>query len=279
MLTFEERKMKDQGKTKHELIKELVALRRKANELETLKMKHKRAEQALRESEASYRLLLSAESDAIIIVDSETKKIVDANKAALTLYGYNRKEFLQLRAIEISAEPEKSTAHIEKVASGKPAVVSPGPVQRYHRKKDGTIFTVEISSGTFMLKGRKKVCGIIRDITERNLAEEALRKANEGLYKLSQDLEEKIEERTKELKDKNKQLVESERLATLGKIANRVAHELRNPLTVVGGFARRIYEKTPHDDENKKYLKLIVENVTILENKISEIIKIDYKQQ
>jgi len=393
--------MKDQDKTKKQLINELVALRQKVKGLDFLTIERERTEDALRESEANYRLLFSAESDAIIIVDAETEQIVDANQAALALYGFTLEEFLRLRATEISAEPKKSTAHIGKVASGMPAVVSPGPVQRHHKKKDGTIFPVEISSGVYMLKDRKMVCAIIRDITERKRAEEALlesearykgiventvngvavyravndgedfifvdfnksgekieeikrdkvigrsvldvfpgvkefglfdvmkrvwstgkpehhpvslykdnriigwranfiyklpsgeivavysdeterkqaeealRKAHDELYKFSQQLEKKVQERTDQLKEKNEQLVEAERLAALGKIANRVAHELRNPLTVAGGFARRMYEKTPDNDPNKKYLQIIVNEVMSLENKLSEIIKIE----
>jgi len=234
----------------------------------------KQAEEALRESEANYRLLFSAESDAIIVVDTHTKHILEANDAALALYGYDRDEFLGLKAIEISAEPEESGAHIERVASGTPSVVSPGPVQRLHKKKDGEIFPVEISSGVYVLKDRRMVCAVIRDITERKQAEEALRKAHDQLEKFSSELEKKVQERTEELKQKNNQLVEAERLAALGKMANRVAHELRNPLTAVGGFARRINEKTPVGDPNKKYLQMIVEEVVTMESKVSEITRI-----
>lgn len=118
----------------------------------------------------------------------------------------------------------------------------------------------------------------LRTRAERKQAEAALRQARDDLYILSQELEQKVQERTAELEEKSKLLVEAERLATLGKIANRVAHEVRNPLTVVGGFSRRMYERTPDDDPNKKYLKIIVEHVRALEEKISEIIKIQNEQ-
>ena len=88
-----------------------------------------------------------------------------------------------------------------------------------------------------------------------------------------QELERKVQERTDELNEKNNRLVQAERLAAFGKMANRVAHELRNPLTVVGGFARRIWEKTPDKDPNKKYLKVIVGEVMAMENKVTEITK------
>jgi PAS domain S-box-containing protein len=150
----------------------------------------KQAEETLRESEASYRLLFSAESDAIIVVDAQTKHIVNANEAALVLYGYERKEFLELSAIELSAEQEKTIAHIEKVASGKLAIVSPGPVERLHKKKDGTTFPVEISSGKYVHKKREMICAIIRDITKRKQAEEALEKKKVELSLKAKNLEE-----------------------------------------------------------------------------------------
>jgi PAS domain S-box-containing protein len=118
----------------------------------------------------------------------------------------------------------------------------------------------------------------LRTKAERKQAAEALRQAHDELYNLSRELEQKVQERTAELEEKSKRLVQAERLATLGKIANRVAHELRNPLTVVGGFSRRMYERTPNDDPTKKYLKIIVEQVKALEDKISEIIKIQNEQ-
>ncbi len=99
------------------------------------------------------------------------------------------------------------------------------------------------------------------------------------IYNFSQELEKKVQERTEKLEEKSKQLVEAEKLAALGKMANRVADECRNSLTVVGGFARRLYGKTPDDDLNKKDLGLIVEEVKVLEDKISKIVRIEKKDQ
>jgi PAS domain S-box-containing protein len=113
------------------------------------------------------------------------------------------------------------------------------------------------------------------DITQRKRVEEALRKAHEELSHFSRDLEKIVLERTEELREKDKQLMEAERIAALGKVANRIAHELRNPLTVVGGFARRVYEKTPEEDPKKNYLRIMMKEVLVLENRVSEIIKIE----
>jgi PAS domain S-box-containing protein len=162
-------------------------LEQRVRQLEKEAVRRDRAEEALRANEGSYRLLFSAEVDAIIIVDAKTRQIVDANDAALALYQYSRDEFLQLKATELSAEPERSTAHIDKVASGKPAVVSPGPVERLHKKKDGTLFPVEISSGVDVLQGRRMVCAIIRDMTEHKRAEETIRESQARYKQLWDD--------------------------------------------------------------------------------------------
>jgi len=100
----------------------------------------------------------------------------------------------------------------------------------------------------------------------------------DDIYAFSQELEKKVQERTRKLEEKSKQLVEAERLAALGKMANMVADECRNSLTVVGGFSRRLYKKTPDDDPRKKDLRIIVEEVAVLESKVSKIVKMGNKK-
>ena len=120
-----------------------------------------------------------------------------------------------------------------------------------------------------------EIVSVYSDETERKQAEDSLNKAHTELYAFSQELEKRVRKRTKELKEKSEQLVQAERLAAQGKVANRVAHELRNPLTVIGGFARRLDEKTPDDDPNKKYLKVILSETKVLESKVSQIIRFE----
>jgi PAS domain S-box-containing protein len=117
------------------------------------------------------------------------------------------------------------------------------------------------------------------DVTERVRAEEALKKANEELSRFNRELEKIVQQRTEELEEKSKQLIEAERLAALGKIANRVAHEIRNPLTVIGGFARRMKEHIPDEDENTKYLNIILREVEVLERRVAEIIKVENEKR
>jgi PAS domain S-box-containing protein len=130
----------------------------------------KSAEQALRESEDKYRQLFTAESDALIVVDAQTRQIYDANDAALLLYGYSRQEFLGIKA-DIPTNGDRNDQHGQWMDH---TGIQAAPIQE-HRKKDGTLIPVEISTSSFMLGDRKMVIAAIRDITERVRAEEALR--------------------------------------------------------------------------------------------------------
>ena len=127
----------------------------------------KRAEEALRESEQRYRQLFETESDAIFLMDSESGRFVDANQSALKMYGYSREEFLCLSHVDVSAEPDQTR---QAVAAKQTAV----PL-RWHRRKDGAVFPVEISGGYFESQGRKMHVAAIRDITLRQRAEQQLR--------------------------------------------------------------------------------------------------------
>jgi sigma-B regulation protein RsbU (phosphoserine phosphatase) len=96
----------------------------------------------------------------------------------------------------------------------------------------------------------------------------------EEIHGLNQGLEQKVRERTAELEEKTKCLIEAERLATVGEMSNRIAHELRNSLTVVGGLARRLHDKSSEKDASREYLKIIFEEVKTLEEKVSNLIKL-----
>jgi PAS domain S-box-containing protein len=133
----------------------------------------KRAEKRLRDSEERYRLLFETESDAILLVDVETLRLVDANPSAERLWGYGRDALLALTVSDLSAEPGETRDSI-RLPTGRVQI----PL-RWHRRKDGTRFPVEITANRLMLDGRLTVVAAVRDITERKAAEEALRASEE----------------------------------------------------------------------------------------------------
>jgi PAS domain S-box-containing protein/putative nucleotidyltransferase with HDIG domain len=142
-----------------------------------LRREHKKTEEALRESNERYRHLFELESDAILLIDNETGRILEANRAAAELYGYGREELLTKRNTELSAESEETRKVTEETPIAADHVVKI-PL-RHHRKKDGTIFPVEITGRFFYWKDRSVHIASIRDITERKQAEQALREGEE----------------------------------------------------------------------------------------------------
>ena len=145
-------------------------------------------DKSLRESEEKYRQLFTTESDAIVIFDEETALVKDINDAALNLYGYDRKEFLQLKATDILADPGKAAHDEKEIIDGNTLNIQ----LQYHKKKDGTLFPAEVSSGAFVFQNLRMISTIIRDISERVQAEEELEKHRHHLEDL-------VKERTSQL--------------------------------------------------------------------------------
>ena len=146
----------------------------------------KREEERRQESEERYRRLFETETDAVMVFDTETREFVDVNPAALKMYGYTREEFLKLKHWDIVAEPEKARRIIEKTLAN---ASNPEIVPRaLHRRKDGTIFPVEIAPGCFTLNGRSAICGIVRDITERVEADKERLEQQQRLKRLAAQL-------------------------------------------------------------------------------------------
>ena len=131
-----------------------------------------RAAERLQESEAKYRQLFEMESDALFLIDNRTGEIYDANLAAVSVYGYSREELLRMKNTDLSAEPDETRNACVRAISANTVQI---PL-RFHRKKDGTVFPVEIMATSLVWKGISVHIPAIRDITERKQSEAALRR-------------------------------------------------------------------------------------------------------
>jgi PAS domain S-box-containing protein len=231
----------------------------------------KRIEEALQRSEELYKTLMEGTSDAIFMVDGN-RDIVSVNHTFLDLFGFSREEIIG-QSVRVLHPSDESFVDFGKLALSD---LEHGPlrVEWELKKKDGTVFPVD---GTFSVIARPEVAtgghvGIIRDITERKKADKELREYREHL-------EEMVYERTRELKEAQAALVQREKLKTLGATAAEVAHEIRNPLVSIGGFARRLQKKYPESPETE----IILQETERLESMLSRLrnylLPVDMKPQ
>jgi PAS domain S-box-containing protein len=130
-----------------------------------------RLAESLRQSEERFRNVIETSPDGTFIIDQQTGKILFANSTASLLYGYSNEEFLNLNVRDISGEIDKTLSAIQAQTIRVP--------RRIHRHKDGTHFPVEIIGSYFTQNGRQLHTAFIRDITERQQAEESLRKSEQ----------------------------------------------------------------------------------------------------
>jgi PAS domain S-box-containing protein len=115
----------------------------------------RRAQGEVSKNLAKYQMMIEHQKDAVIMVDMDTQKFLEVNKAAINAYGYSREEFLSMPITDIFSETEDG------LDTGMPRNTF------LHRKKDGTVFPVEITACVFSWKGKKTFCAVITDITER----------------------------------------------------------------------------------------------------------------
>lgn len=89
--------------------------------------------------------------------------------------------------------------------------------------------------------------------------------------RLYQRLQEKFTLTAEELKKMQQKIIQSERLVALGRLSECIAHEVRNPVMSIGGFARRLKQKLPSGDPAHEYAKIILKEVARLEKMVREV--------
>ncbi len=123
-----------------------------------------------------FRTLIDQSNDAIEVVDPETFRFLDANEKAYSSLGYSREEFLALTVFDIDPVAAGSRPKILEELQKSGFVIT----QSMHQRKDGSTFPVEINVKSVHLD-REYLVTVARDLTERNLAEEALRESEDKL--------------------------------------------------------------------------------------------------
>src|SRR5215218_1859527 len=151
----------------NESLEGLVAER--TAQVEATLAEHKRAEEGVRESEERYRAVVEEAAEGILLVDGDSKRILEANAAYQNLLGYTAEEILGLTLYDVVPySQEDMDCYIERVLAQRRYVSG----ERRHRRKDGSLVSVEVSANVISYGGREAISIVVRDITEHKQTEE-----------------------------------------------------------------------------------------------------------
>ena len=164
--------MKDQNKTKAQLINELEKLRLLTSELKTSEAEHKQTVEELKESEEKFRSFVETSDDLVFLLN-KTGHIKYISPRVKELYGYQPDELIgkHLKKTTPMSEVPKAIKVINEVMRGR----SLKNFLINQKKKNGQIIPMEVNAVPLKKEGKiVGVLGIIRDISERVQAQEAL---------------------------------------------------------------------------------------------------------
>ncbi|HEY4243232.1 MAG TPA: ATP-binding protein [Kofleriaceae bacterium] len=167
----------------------------------------------LRQSDERYRMLFDGNPVPTWVVDVETLRFVDVNRAMIEAYGYSRDEFLALHVADLKP-PGEQLAAVETVRDAPLGTVRHVGVRR-HRHKDGTLLEMDITLNAMRIDDRLCVLGTAIDVTRARLVEAELRQA--------------------------------QKLEAIGRLAGGIAHDFNNVLAVLQSNTELALEQLPPD--------------------------------
>jgi len=191
--------------------------------------------------ERRYKILFESAGDAIFILEAEgdqAGRIVSANKAAADMHGYTIEELhaLHIRELDMPEDAAKIPERIQRMLDG--AWINDTV---YHRRKDGTVFPVEISAGFLEFEGHKYILAFDRDITERIRAEDALQR--------------------------------SKQLAMVGQMAAGLVHEIKNPLAGIKVSMEVLSSELEMAQEDREVMLRVVNEVNRIEGLLRNVLE------
>lgn len=201
----------------------------------------KRAEEALRVSDSRFRGLLESAPDAIVVFD-RNGIIALVNAQTEEMFGYTREELVGSSVEKLLPTRLHNTHILQRTihqSQPRSREIDAG-MDIIGIRRDGREFPVNIKLSSLMTAKGLSITAIIRDMTERQKAQE--------------------------------EIVRAARLAALGQMATALAHELNNPLQIIQGYLDVILDFAVEPDEQEGYLQIIRQQIERLHNATDNIL-------
>jgi two-component system cell cycle sensor histidine kinase/response regulator CckA len=182
--------------------------------------RHRRSDQALRESEQRYHTLFESNPFPMLVYDPQSMAILGANGAAVERYRYTRQEFLgmTLRDLRAPADVQALQEQVDKVGTTRELELHTSR----HRTKDGALLEVEVTGRAVEFAGRRVRLITMHDVTERKLLEEQFRQV--------------------------------QKMDAVGRLAGGIAHDFNNVLNVILGYAELTLRTLDEGDRRRRNL-------------------------
>jgi len=216
----------------------------------------KKAEQELQH----WAKIFNESLNEIFIFDSKTLQFLNVNKGALKNIGYSLEELKTMTPLDIKPDFDKAQ-FVEKITPLLKGSLEKLKFNSVHKRKDGTLYPVEVHLQKSSLRENDMLVAIILDITEQE--------------KYTQKLEETVDQRTHQLQ---KALTKEQELGELKtKFLSLVAHEFKTPLSGIMTSATLAgkYPKEEQQVKREKHLKTIRGKVKYLNNIINDFLFIE----
>ncbi|MEJ2723639.1 MAG: PAS domain S-box protein [Deltaproteobacteria bacterium] len=197
---------------------------------------YRNAIRQLQASEQRFRTILDTATNAILSID-EDHNLILFNNAAQQIFKYARKEILGKNLnFLIPAQSGDHYEYVRRFLENRESDLIGKTINLTALRKTGEEFPIELSLSYMEMEGRVTFTAIIRDVSEEKQLE--------------------------------RKLLQSERLAAVGQAVAHVAHELKNPLMIIGGFTGQIRKSISNDRDLNK-LDMILEEVARLERLVA----------
>ncbi len=131
---------------------------------------HRHAEAALTDSEQLYRQIFDGHSAIQVLVDLETRRVIEPNAAACAFYGYERDAFIGMEVSVIDSPPPDQEGGADGAAPGERR----GSLRRLHTLASGEVRSVEVFPCPVDVRGKRLMLVMVQDVTDRDRAQETL---------------------------------------------------------------------------------------------------------